>query len=136
MMVFFRTRLRKILIWQTVLRRESPAIKWNLIPRTIKVCRIQWWCSLLWFSFLNKFWTNFIQKIKIVRLKFGTYIYQSSTKCLRPTLFFMWNSALWEMFNFCFSRVFLLVLIKFSFWQEGWTLGYHSMNFRHFPDIS
>ena len=23
-----------------------------------------------------------------------------------------------------------------SFWQEGWALGYHSMKFRDFPDIS
>ena len=25
---------------------------------------------------------------------------------------------------------------KVSFWQEDWALGYHSMEFRHFPDIS
>ena len=31
---------------------------------------------------------------------------QSSTKYLRLTLVFMWNSALQEKFNFCFSRVF------------------------------
>ena len=24
---------------------------------------------------------------------------------------------------------------KFSFWREDWLLGYHSMKFRHFPDI-
>ena len=31
---------------------------------------------------------------------------------------------------------FLLVLIKFSFWQGGWALGYHFMEFRHFPSVS
>ena len=31
---------------------------------------------------------------------------------------------------------FSLVLTKFSLWQENWALGYHSMGFRHFPDIS
>ena len=35
-----------------------------------------------------------------------------------------------------FFKSILLVLTKFSFWQEEWTLGYHSMNFRHFPNNS
>ena len=39
---------------------------------------------------------------------------QSFTKYLRLTLVSMSNSALREKFNFCFSRVFLLVLTKFS----------------------
>ena len=56
------------------------------------------------------------------------------TKSLRLTLVFM--CALREKFNFCFSRDFLLVLTKFSFWQQDWALGYHSMKFRHFPNIS
>ena len=46
---------------------------------------------------------------------------------------FMRNSALRKKFNFCFFKGFLLVLTKFAFWQEDWTLGYYSMNF---PDIS
>ena len=37
---------------------------------------------------------------------------------------------------FLFFKSFLLALTKFSFWQEDWALGYHSMNFRHFPNIS
>ena len=57
---------------------------------------------------------------------------QSFTKYLKLTLVFMRNSALPEKF-FMF---FLLVLTKFLFWQEGWALGYLSMKFRHFPDIS
>ena len=34
----------------------------------------------------------------------------------------------WENVIFCFSRVFL-ILTKFSFWEVGWALGYHSMKF-------
>ena len=30
----------------------------------------------------------------------------------------------------------MLLLTKFSFWQEDWAPDYHSMRFRHFPDIS
>ena len=33
-------------------------------------------------------------------------IYQPFTKHLRLTLVFMWNNALWEKFDLCFSRVF------------------------------
>ena len=35
-----------------------------------------------------------------------------------------------------FSKSFLLVLTKISFWHGDWALGYHSMEFRHFPNIS
>ena len=59
---------------------------------------------------------------------------QSFTRYLR-SLVFMSNSALREKFNFCFFKSFLLVLIKFLFWQEDWAPGYHSMTFRHLPDI-
>ena len=54
---------------------------------------------------------------------------QSSTKYLRLTLVFMWNCTLREKFCFCFSRVFLLVLTKFSFRQGDWALGHHSLKF-------
>ena len=59
----------------------------------------------------------------------------SFTKYSRLTLVSTWNSALRVKFNFCFTE-FLLAFTKFSFWQEDWTLGYHSMKLRHFPNIS
>ena len=37
---------------------------------------------------------------------------------------------------FLFWGGFLLVLAKFSFWPGHWALGYHSMGFGHFTDIS
>ena len=40
-----------------------------------------------------------------------------------------------EKFNFCFQGV-LLVLTKFSFWEEDWTLGYNSMQFWHYSELS
>ena len=57
---------------------------------------------------------------------------QSFTKYLRITLVFMWNGALPEGFGYYY----LLVLAEFSFWLGYWALGYHSMGFRHFPDVS
>ena len=47
----------------------------------------------------------------------------------------MSNSTQTEKFNFFFQE-FLPVLTKLSFWQGDWALGYHSINFRHFPDAS
>ena len=60
---------------------------------------------------------------------------QSFTKYLRQTLVFTWDSALWEKFDFCFFRRFLLVLTIFSSWEEDWALRNNSMKFRDFPEI-
>ena len=42
------------------------------------------------------------------------------------TLVFIGNSTLRKKFNLSFSRAFCKY---FSFWQEGWALGYYSMKF-------
>ena len=34
------------------------------------------------------------------------------------------------------SEQFFASIDKIFIWQEDWALGYHSMSFRHFPDIS
>ena len=47
----------------------------------------------------------------------------------------MWNSAPRESLISIF-QAFLLVLPKILFSREDCALGYHSMTFRHFPDIS
>ena len=41
-----------------------------------------------------------------------------------------------EKVSFLFLKSFLLVLTKYSFWQADWALGYHSMKFRHFFNVS
>ena len=38
--------------------------------------------------------------------------------------------------SFLFLQSFLLVLTKLSFWRADWALGYHSMAYGQFPDIS
>ena len=48
---------------------------------------------------------------------------------------FVWNSAEREKFNL-FFKSFLLVLTKLSFGLGEWVMGYHSMGFRHFADMS
>ena len=47
------------------------------------------------------------------------------------TLVFMRNRTLREKFDFHFP-----VSKKKWFWKEDWTLGYNSMKFRDFPDIT
>ena len=71
----------------------------------------------------------------IKAFKLGWYL-QSFTGYARLTLVFVWNSALRKEFSFCFSGDFLLVLAGYWFWRGGWSLGYYSMGFRYFPDIS
>ena len=34
---------------QFFLKDESPTLSWNFVPRLIRICRIQWWCSLFLF---------------------------------------------------------------------------------------
>ena len=56
---------------------------------------------------------------------------QSRTKYLQQTLV---SSEIGHYggggkFRFLFFRRVLLVLKKNSFWEEGWALGYNSMNF-------
>ena len=38
--------------------------------------------------------------------------------------------------SFLLLKSVLLALKKLWFWQKDWVLGYHSMEFKHFPDIS
>ena len=38
--------------------------------------------------------------------------------------------------GFVFFGIFPLVLAKVSFWRGCWAVGYRSMGFRHFPNIS
>ena len=46
------------------------SLSWNLVPTLIRICRIEWWCSLF-FIFGRKYpvWDNLVQKIKIVSLR-------------------------------------------------------------------
>ena len=41
-------------------------LKWNLVPRLIRICRIQWWQYQKY-----PFWRNVVQKIQIVRTDYA-----------------------------------------------------------------
>ena len=79
-------------------------------------------------------WDKGMARIYVHELSsFGPPNLQSFTKYLRLTLVFMWNSALREKFIFCFQG-FLVGINGMLILAGG--LGYHSIEFRHFPDIS
>ena len=85
---------RKYPVWDNLVQKiKIVSLSWNLIPRLIRICWIQWCCSL--FSFLTgnallgqifpklsiftvfvlfpirnpSFWENLVQNLKIVRLR-------------------------------------------------------------------
>ena len=45
--------------------------KWNLIPRLIRTCRIQWWCSLHLFRLEISFLGKFGRKMRIVSFTYN-----------------------------------------------------------------
>ena len=50
------------LFWKHLVQKiKVVSLRWNLVPRLIRLCRNQWWCSDL-------FLVNFVQQIKIVSL--------------------------------------------------------------------
>ena len=66
---------------------------------------------------------------------FNGFYLQSVAKYLRLTLVSMWNSAPRENFNGYFSDFFANTNKK-NILAGVLALGYHSMKFRHFPNIS
>ena len=51
-----------------------------------------------------------------------------------PTCRVKWRTA--GEVQFMFFKGFSLVLVEWLFWQGGWALGFHPMEFRYIPDIS
>ena len=79
------------------------------------------------------FYTNLSRRSKIKVRKFWSLV-PTFVEDTREKPFWL-NPPILNRVNFYFSTV-LLVLIKISFWQGDWALGYPSMKFRWFTDIS
>ena len=61
-------------------------LSWNSVASLIRICRIQWCCSLFSFSTGNTlFWANLVQKIKIISLSWN----------LLPRLTRIWRIQWW-----------------------------------------
>ena len=102
---------QKYPFWSNLFRKIIiVSLSWNVEPKLIRICRIQWWCSLFlvlkliricriqwWcslFSVLDgkhPFWANLVQKIKTVSLSWN----------LAPRLIWIWRIQ-WRCLLFCF----------------------------------
>ena len=86
--------------------------------------------------------TKIVKEIKFEvvsgKLEAKKYLQRKSfTKYLKMSLVFIWNGAVQNKFNFkLLFKSFSLAFTKFSFWQEDWILGYHSMELTYSADIS
>ena len=66
---------RKYPFWENLVQNIKIVIlSWNLIPRLIWICRIQWWCSLFYFRPETPFLLKFGPKNQNCqfKMKFGT----------------------------------------------------------------
>ena len=48
------------------------SLRWNMVPRLIQICRIQWRCSFFSVLYWNHpYWENLVPKIKIISLRWN-----------------------------------------------------------------
>ena len=51
---------------------QNCLLKWNLVPRLVRIPKIQWWYSVFLFSIGSiLFWPNLVQNVKIVSLSWS-----------------------------------------------------------------
>ena len=104
---------------ENILFRISPQnwkLKLNLVPRVIRICRIQWWCSIVVFDKKYPFWANLVQKLKIVSLRWN----------MGPRLIHIWRIQWWcSLFLFSTASTFFgqIWSKKFKIVSLGWNLG-------------
>ena len=94
------------------------SLSWNLVPRPIRICRIQWWCSLFLPSTRNNpFWVNLVQKIKIVSFSWNlvpALIWISKNQCWSSLFPFSIENTLFGG-NFVF-RLIRICIIQWWCW--------------------
>ena len=75
------------------------SLRWNLIPRVIRICRIQWWCSIFLFRPEILFWRKFDPKNQLCwfKLKFGTQNNSNLQNSLAIFNLFVW----YRKYPFC-----------------------------------
>ena len=68
------------------------SVSWNLSPRLIQICRIQWWCSPFLFEAGNtSFWQIWSKQIKIVALSWNLVLYISSVFDRKHQFWDIWS---------------------------------------------
>ena len=69
-MIAFPVFSRKYPFWANLVKKINiVSLIWNLVPRLIRICKIQWLCSLFFvFDWKYPFLINLVLKIKIISL--------------------------------------------------------------------
>ena len=75
------------------------SLSWNLVPRLIRICRIQWWCSFFCVWSETLFWGKFSPKSQNyqLKLKFVTYTNSNMQNSMMLFTFFVfeWKYPFW-----------------------------------------
>ena len=60
--------------WANLVQKiKIVSLSWNLVPRIIRIRRIQWGCSFFFvLEGKHSFWANLVQQIKVVRLSLNS----------------------------------------------------------------
>ena len=67
---------RKYPFWANLVQKiKVVSLRWNLVPRLIQICKIQWWCSIFLFYNRNSFFGQFgpVNQNCQFKLKLSTY---------------------------------------------------------------
>ena len=93
---------RKYPFWANFVQKiKIVSLRWNLIPRLIRICRIQWWCSRFMFSAGNTFLGNFGPKNQNCQFKVKLDTYTN-----------------WNMQNSMVMFTFFVFDRKYYFWAN------------------
>ena len=91
-------------LWSNLIQKfKIVSLSWNLVPRLIRICRIQWWCSLLYFRSENLFFGKFRPKIqnflKLNLVPWLIWIWRIQRWCSLFLIFFIINTLLGQFWS-------------------------------------
>ena len=98
----FLVLVRKHPFWANLARKiKIVSLSWNLVPRPIRICRIQWWCSLFPFLTENTFFVHIWSKNLRLSLwaeiwyldyfEYAQFNGDAEVFCFRPKIPFLGN---------------------------------------------
>ena len=112
--------IKKLNVVNTTLDLHLILLFWN---KYAQICQLGYICLERTFLVEN---AKIEQHHLILHIRISL---KSITKYMRLTLVFMRISTLREKVYVLFFKSFLLVLMKFTFWQKDWALDYYSIRF-------
>ena len=119
---------RKYPVWDNLFQKiKIVNLRWNLIPRLIRICRIQWYCSLSFvFEWKYLYCANLVQKVtiiswswnlvpRLIRICWNQWCCSLFSFLTRNSLLGqIWSKLLYLQFFFCFRS-------EMSFFGKMWS---------------